>query len=151
MKHPTTRGPLAKKGNGLTYSRTDTTSYRDAWPHLQSYLEIKWYTGGNKSAKQSVWFHIKSSFQIRSIHPDYIYPGNISEIKEIMNFGWCWQESGDNRVVHFDGGLGHRVSNRLHFFVEILQLLIYHRPKNSLDLRFLEVLLHIVSLIVRNE
>lgn len=47
----------------------------------------------------------------------------------------CWQELLYNRVVHLDGGVRHDISDRFHFLLEVLQLLVDHRAENPLQIR----------------
>lgn len=63
------------------------------------------------------------------------YFGNVAQIEEIVNSGWCWQELLHDGVVHLDGCMCHNVADRLHFFLEILQLLIDHGAKDPLQIR----------------
>ena len=51
-----------------------------------------------------------------------------------MDLGGCGQEALHDAVVQFDGGLRHDVANGLHLLLKVLQLLVDHAAKDSLDL-----------------
>ena len=65
------------------------------------------------------------------------YSGNVSHVEEVVDLSWCWEELLNNSVIHLNGRLSHDISNRLHLFLKILQFLVDHAAKDSLDLRLL--------------
>ena len=71
------------------------------------------------------------------IKEDASYPGDVSQVEQVVYLGGCGQEARHHTVVHLDGGLGHDVADRLHLLLEVLQLLVDHAAKDSLDLGFL--------------
>ena len=68
----------------------------------------------------------------------YSYLGDIPQVEEVVNTGGRGQEAGDNGLVHLNCRLRHNVTNRLHFFFELCQLLVDHTAEYALDLRFLK-------------
>lgn len=64
--------------------------------------------------------------------------GNVPQVEEVVDFGGGGEEFLDHRLVHFNGGLCHDVSDRLHLLLKVLQFLIDHAAKDSLDLSFLK-------------
>lgn len=66
------------------------------------------------------------------------YPGDVSEVEEVVYLGGRGQEAGDGRVVELQGGLGQDRTYRLHLLLKLLQLLVDHSTIDTLDLRLLE-------------
>lgn len=64
--------------------------------------------------------------------------GNVPQVEEVVDFGGGGEEFLDHCLVHFNGGLGHDVSDRFHLLLKVLKFLIDHAAKDSLDLSFLK-------------
>lgn len=64
----------------------------------------------------------------------WIYLGNITEVEEVVDFGRGGQELLDNAVVELNGGLRDDIPKRLHSFLKVLQLLVYHGAKDATNL-----------------
>ena len=68
-------------------------------------------------------------------NPQYLR--DISHVEEVVDLCRSGQHASGDEVVDLDGGLSHEVSQWLHVFVEILQLLVDHSAKYPSDLALL--------------
>lgn len=64
----------------------------------------------------------------------WIYLRNITQVEEVVDFGRGGQELLDNAVVELNGGLRDDIPKRLHSFLKVLQLLVYHGAKDATNL-----------------
>ena len=67
----------------------------------------------------------------------YVYLGNVPHVEEIVYLCWSGQHASRDEVINLNGGSCHQVSKWLHVLVKILELLIYHCAKDTLDLTLL--------------
>ena len=63
---------------------------------------------------------------------------DVAQIEEVVDLGGSWQEALDDFVIQLDRALRHDVTNRLHFLLEVHQLLVDHASEDALDLRLLQ-------------
>ena len=69
-------------------------------------------------------------------------PGDVSQVKEVVYLGGGRQEALCDRVVHVYRSLSQYVSDRLQFLLKVLEVLVDHRAKDTLDLRLLHTETH---------
>ena len=61
-------------------------------------------------------------------------PGDVSQVKQVVYLGGCWQEACRDGIVHVYCCFRHHVTDWLQLLLKILQVLVDHCAKDPLDL-----------------
>ncbi|RUS76207.1 hypothetical protein EGW08_016014, partial [Elysia chlorotica] len=70
-------------------------------------------------------------------HSSSTHSGDVPHVEQVVDLGRGGEEPLHDGVVHLDGRLRHDVADGLHLLLKVLQLLVDHAAKDSLDLRLL--------------
>lgn len=65
------------------------------------------------------------------------YLGDVPEVEEVVYFCRGREHTCGDKIINFNGGLGHDISEGFHILIKVLQLLVDHCAKYPFDLALL--------------